>query len=94
MRVSGLKMLENPLNPFEKTLFRTCSCRRQPSWIWKEILATALLIDVDFVMAGLAYVQHSVSETAYSERCSQPMLIADGRQHLGVPIGVILKKRA
>ena len=40
----------------------TSACWRQPSWIWKESLATALLIDIDFTMAGLAYVQHSVSE--------------------------------
>ena len=47
---------------FQTTLFRTSACRRQPSWIWKESLATALLIDIDFIMAGLAYVQHSASE--------------------------------
>ena len=44
------------------TLFRTSACRRQPSWIWKESLATALLTDIDFIMAGLAYVQRSASE--------------------------------
>ena len=42
--------------------FRTSACWRQPSWIWKESLATALLINIDFIMAGLAYIQHSASE--------------------------------
>ena len=44
--------------------------------------------DIDFIMAGLAYVQHSVSENClhcYSGRCSQPMRISDRRQCLGVP---------
>ena len=62
MSVRGLKIVQNPLNTFQTTLFRTSACRRQPSWIWKESLATALLIDIDFIMAGLAYVQHSASE--------------------------------
>ena len=62
MSVRGLKIVQNPLNTFQTTLFRTSACRRQPSWIWKESLATALLIDIDFIKAGLAYIQHSVSE--------------------------------
>ena len=62
MSVRGLKIVQNPLNTFETTLFKTSTCRWQPSWIWKESLATALLIDIDFIIAGLAYVQHSVSE--------------------------------
>ena len=62
MRVRGLKIVQNLLNTFQTTLFRTSACRRQPSWIWKKSLATALLIDIDFTMAGLAYVQHSASE--------------------------------
>ena len=62
MSVRGLKIVHNPLNIFQTTLFRTSACRRQPSWIWKECLATALLIDIDFIMAGLAYVQYSASE--------------------------------
>ena len=62
MSVRGLKIVQNPLNTFQTTSFRTPACRRQPSWIWKESLATALLIDIDFIMAGLAYVQHSASE--------------------------------
>ena len=62
MSVRGVKIVQNPLNTFQTTLFRTSACRRQPSWIWKESLATALLIDIDFIMAGLAYVQHSASE--------------------------------
>ena len=60
--VRGLKIVQNPLNTFQTTLFRTSACRWQPSWIWKESLATALLIDKDFIMAGLAYVQHSASK--------------------------------
>ena len=85
MSVRGLKTVQNPLNAFQTILFRTSACRRQPSWIWKENLATALLIDIVFIMAGLAYVQHSASEkTAYSEQCLQPMRIADRRQCLGV----------
>ena len=62
MSVRGLKIEQNLLNTFQTTLFRTSACQRQPSWIWKESLATALLIDIDFIMAGLAYVQHSASE--------------------------------
>ena len=62
MRVLGLKIVQNPLNTFQTTLFRTSACQRQPSWIQKESLATALLIDIDFIMAGLAYVEHSASE--------------------------------
>ena len=61
MSVRGLKIVQNPLNTFQTTLFRTSACQRQPSWIWKET-ATALLIDIDFIVAGLAYVQHSASE--------------------------------
>ena len=63
--VCGLKIVQNLLNTFQPTLFRTSACRktqRQPPWIWKESLATALLIDIDLIMAGLAYVQHSASE--------------------------------
>ena len=60
--VRGLKIVQNLLNTFQTTLFRTSACRRQPSWLWKERLATALLIDIDFIMAWLAYVQHSASE--------------------------------
>ena len=60
--VCGLKIVQNPLNTFQTTLLNTSACRRQPSWIWKESLATALLTDIDFIMAGLAYVQHSASE--------------------------------
>jgi len=55
-------MVQSPLNTFQTTLFWTFAFQRQPSWIWKESLATALLIDIDFIMAGLAYVQHSASE--------------------------------
>ena len=48
MSVRGLKIAQNLLNTFQTTLFRTSACRRQPSWIWKESLATALLTDIDF----------------------------------------------
>ena len=58
----GLKIVQNLLNTFQTTLFRTSACRRQPSWIWKERLATALLTDIDFIMAGLEYIQHAASE--------------------------------
>ena len=62
MSVRGLKIVQNLLNTFQPTLFRTSACQRQPSWIWKEGLATSFLIDIDFIMAGQAYVQHSASE--------------------------------
>ena len=52
---------------FQTTLFRTSACWRQPSRIWKESLATALLINTDFIMAGLAYVQHSTSENCLQQ---------------------------
>ena len=35
--------------------------------MWKESLATALLIDIDFIMARLAYVQHSASENCLQQ---------------------------
>ena len=64
-------MVQNLLNTFQTTLFRTSACRRQPPWIRKESLATALLIDIDFIIAGVAYVQHSTSEN-----CLQRAVIA------------------
>ena len=76
MSVRGLKIVHNPLNIFQTTLFRTSACRRQPSWIWKECLATALLIDIDFIMAGLAYVQQSASEN-----CLQRAVFATYAHH-------------
>ena len=75
-----LKIVQNPLNTFQTTLFRTSPCRRQPSWIWKESLATALLINIDYIMAGLAYVQHSAFEN-----CLQRAMFAALR---GTEIGV------
>ena len=78
MSVCGLKIVQNPLNTFQTTLFRTSASQRQPSWIWKESLVTALLIDIyiDLIVAGLAYIQHTMSEN-----CLQQVLFAAYAHH-------------
>ena len=76
--VHGLKIVQNPLNTFQTTLFRTSACQRQPSCIQKESLATALLIDIRPTLS----IWKLLTASGVRSLCT---LLTEGSTHLGVP---------